>query len=469
MKNAIILLICCLPILAMAQDEQGIHFEQGLSWKQIKEKAKAENKFIFVDCYATWCGPCKAMDSLVYPSNEVANKYNKRFVAVKVQMDKTSHDDPQTMKWYKDADAIQAMYAINAFPSFLFFSPDGNPVHKVIGFQSKSRFIALAEDAQNPQKQFYTIAKNFQPGKLDTAEMKSLVTLFLPIDKVLAGKIAADYLNRVPGSELDNTANLAFMAQHAYLPEVREVALRYTSTLPEKKLYTKGRIELVSEITKSTSDPGFFLFFQHPDKIDEIVNQKGFGQRTADHIIYTTEISPILQSAAKDTIIHKVAEAPDFAAMATSIEKKYNKGCAERNILTAKIKWYEYMTKKYKTNWPEYALYFTEQVEKDGIDSTINKWNVYMLNNEFWNIILKHSTDDHQLKIAIACMEKVAKMKITDQSNHMDTYANLLYKAGRKEEAIAIESLACDLSPKFKPFQKNLEKMKNNEPTWLDK
>ncbi len=36
-----------------------IHFENGLSWEQIKEKAKAEHKYIFVDCYATWCGPCK--------------------------------------------------------------------------------------------------------------------------------------------------------------------------------------------------------------------------------------------------------------------------------------------------------------------------------------------------------------------------------------------------------------------------
>ncbi|MBO9572315.1 MAG: hypothetical protein J7497_08925, partial [Chitinophagaceae bacterium] len=35
--------------------DSGINFEVRLTWQQIKDKAKAENKFIFVDCYATWC------------------------------------------------------------------------------------------------------------------------------------------------------------------------------------------------------------------------------------------------------------------------------------------------------------------------------------------------------------------------------------------------------------------------------
>ena len=44
---------------------KGIHFVNGLSWQEVLQKAKAENKYIFVDCYATWCGPCKAMDKEV--------------------------------------------------------------------------------------------------------------------------------------------------------------------------------------------------------------------------------------------------------------------------------------------------------------------------------------------------------------------------------------------------------------------
>ena len=40
---------------------QGIQFEIG-SWKEVLQKAKQENKLIFVDLYTTWCGPCKKME-----------------------------------------------------------------------------------------------------------------------------------------------------------------------------------------------------------------------------------------------------------------------------------------------------------------------------------------------------------------------------------------------------------------------
>lgn len=58
MKKLVLLLSFLVPILVHAQDT-GIHFEHTLTWQQVQEKAKAENKYIFIDCFTTWCGPCK--------------------------------------------------------------------------------------------------------------------------------------------------------------------------------------------------------------------------------------------------------------------------------------------------------------------------------------------------------------------------------------------------------------------------
>ena len=79
---------------------QGIHFEKGLTWQQVQQKAKAENKYIFVDCYTTWCGPCKMMEAEVYPQKEVGDYFNAHFVNVKLQMDQTNHDAPEVKQWY---------------------------------------------------------------------------------------------------------------------------------------------------------------------------------------------------------------------------------------------------------------------------------------------------------------------------------------------------------------------------------
>src|SRR5882724_9795530 len=85
------LLSLVLPSAVIAQT-QGIHFESGLSWVQIKAKAKAENKFIFMDCYTTWCAPCKYMTETVFPSDNVGAFFNPRFVSVAIQMDRTLAD-----------------------------------------------------------------------------------------------------------------------------------------------------------------------------------------------------------------------------------------------------------------------------------------------------------------------------------------------------------------------------------------
>lgn len=64
-------MIFFVPMVICAQE--GIKFEESLNWKQVLQRAKEGNRYIFVDCYATWCGPCKEMDKTVY-SNEKVGK-----------------------------------------------------------------------------------------------------------------------------------------------------------------------------------------------------------------------------------------------------------------------------------------------------------------------------------------------------------------------------------------------------------
>ncbi len=52
-------------------------------------------------------------------------------------------------------------------------------------------------------------------------------------------------------------------------------------------------------------------------------------------------------------------------------------------------------------------------------------------------------------------------------SHSIDTYANLLYKLGRKDDAINWEQKALSLSPGDPDFTTALSKMKRGEPTWI--
>jgi hypothetical protein len=50
----------------------------------------------------------------------------------------------------------------------------------------------------------------------------------------------------------------------------------------------------------------------------------------------------------------------------------------------------------------------------------------------------------------------------------VDTYANILYKLGKKDDAIAMETKAMSLAgdPDKASFQEAIDKMKKGEKTW---
>src|ERR1700730_5445986 len=123
MRNCL-LIILFIPCFTMAQVKKGIKFETLANWNQVLKRAKSENKFIFVDCYATWCGPCKYMDKEVYHNDSVGYFINAKFISVKVQMDTSKMDNDATKEWYTTARRLQGEYKVNAYPTFLFFSPN---------------------------------------------------------------------------------------------------------------------------------------------------------------------------------------------------------------------------------------------------------------------------------------------------------------------------------------------------------
>ena len=73
----------------------------------------------------------------------------------------------------------------------------------------------------------------------------------------------------------------------------------------------------------------------------------------------------------------------------------------------------------------------------------------------------------------MACVAKALEwskrsLKENNEPAFIDTYANLLYKLGKKDEAIIWEQKAFDLAPESdrRDIQETLDKMKAGEKTW---
>jgi thiol:disulfide interchange protein len=90
------------------------------SWSAALKEAKRTGKPIFVDFYATWCGPCKMLDEHVYTNRKVIDA-SRKWVMLKVDAERNTQ--------------LAQANKITAFPTLIFYTPQGKAVVRKMGFE----------------------------------------------------------------------------------------------------------------------------------------------------------------------------------------------------------------------------------------------------------------------------------------------------------------------------------------------
>lgn len=416
----IIVFLLIFPLFVLSQGN-GIVFRKGLSWQQVKEAAKIGNKFIFLDCYATWCNPCKMMDKKIYVDDGVGRLMNQEFISVKVQMDVTPDDADDIKSWYNDAKKIIQQYNITIYPTFLFFNSDGILVHKGLGYQSIDAFRTIVEDSKTEEKQYFTLLNKYEQGILSLEKVKELALSAKRLqDNEQAEKIANEYI------------------------------INYLFKQSISELQKKENQQFILDMTFFVKDPGFQYIQQHSDEIDKML-----GKNIAEHklikCIISTEIDPKLSHVRK-------GKNYGWGRLYKKLKRNYGSlGC----IATLQRQLTYFLEVK---NWLEFANAYKLYYEQVG------GLNIFNINNLTWEIF-NHINDKATLTYAIKVMEAHKNENVES----MDTYANLLYKMGDRDKAIEWEQKAIKLDeeiaisknlPSDATFQRTKEKMESNQPTW---
>ena len=137
MKSTLILLLSLTNITFTLLSAQGIGFQSDtLRFQAVLDKAKAENKLVFIDAYTSWCGPCKRMAKDIFPQKAVGEVYNAAFVNVKMDMEKG------------EGPGLAQKYGVRSYPTLLYIGADGKVVHNASGARpSESRGSLGTSDA----------------------------------------------------------------------------------------------------------------------------------------------------------------------------------------------------------------------------------------------------------------------------------------------------------------------------------
>lgn len=201
-------------------------------------------------------------------------------------------------------------------------------------------------------------------------------------------------------------------------------------------LYSKGNIDFINKITRTSNDTGFNIFLNNKDSINKILGDNS-AEATTKAIIFTEIIAPLREKRIKveyDKIENEtIGKYGTFAEIPTW------------NALSG----FAWETKDV-SNFVKYKNKIYEKYPDDV--------SMFYLNNDAW-FIFENSSKITDLEIALSWQEKVIKNDSLNP-NAFDTYANILHKLGRTKEAIKWEEKAVEMDPNSPGKKGALEKMK---------
>jgi thiol-disulfide isomerase/thioredoxin len=139
-----------------------------LQWVSLDEArglAAAQNKAIFVDVYADWCGPCKEMDKNVFPDDSVKSTLSGRYILAKI-----NGDDPVL------GDTLKKQFGIRAYPTYIVLSSTGRERKRHIGMMPKTGFINWISDSVGvPILHWPDLQKALQDAELQKRKVMVLI------------------------------------------------------------------------------------------------------------------------------------------------------------------------------------------------------------------------------------------------------------------------------------------------------
>ncbi|HRO73910.1 MAG TPA: thioredoxin domain-containing protein, partial [Saprospiraceae bacterium] len=179
--------LCCgilFLIVTISVQAQGIEFFHG-TWKEAMEKAKSEDKLLFVDAFAKWCGPCKSMAKNVFTQQKVGDYFNANFINLKLDMEEA------------DGVTFGHKYPVSAYPTLFFIDGDGKIVRRVVGGQQADGLISEGVTANKMMDRTSKYEQKYAEGNRDFDLVYNYVKALNASGKPSL-KISNDYLNSNP-------------------------------------------------------------------------------------------------------------------------------------------------------------------------------------------------------------------------------------------------------------------------------
>lgn len=192
MKKIISILIF---ILLLAGANAQVNFRQVLSGEdmdQVWADASSQNKSVFVDIYATWCGPCKWLDANVFSTEAAGNYMNNEFINVKLDGESE----------FGRGFAMKS--GLSAYPSLFIFNSEQKLMNMLVGAKPWEELHPAMVSTLEYFPVLELLQNKFESGMLKEEEYPRFTKALREMGKIDYGNsVVTKYLNDfVTGSKL---------------------------------------------------------------------------------------------------------------------------------------------------------------------------------------------------------------------------------------------------------------------------
>lgn len=463
MKSLFYLSVFLLIINIETQSQ--VEFENVLPWNQVLKKAQKEKKLIFLQLEDSKCSQCNEVASQGLSSSIMREKFSVNFVCLRVNTETP------------EGKQIAAKYELNGFPVSLFLDAEGNILHRYNGSTSAAAIymqhadVALSKRNEKPLS-FYE--KEYKAGnrssefleayilKLKSASMnvQGLLDTYvggLPVDSLTNFRIAKFIYTQGPA--IDSRAYKAIRSVadsklidsiYKSIPYNQAVAMNnQIINASMQRAIQKKDIRLMYEVAE---------FTRNTYKNDWQKGQKAYSQNMLRYFYAIKDTLNYISTASRffDTnyMLLSVDSLKRMDEQAIKARMKVrNEGekppMGMPNVITREMVPFSPPSQFYHIELNQVAWYFWELATKQNDLEKALMWS-------------KHSMDLY---------EELNKNKHTPFTKgnpaYIDTYAHLLYKLNRKEEAIEWQTKALEAQKaagqSYSVFGETLEKMKTGK------
>ncbi|MBS1622905.1 MAG: thioredoxin family protein [Bacteroidetes bacterium] len=301
MKKAIRILTITLAMLQAVQVlAGGIEFDHEIAFQDALDKAKREGKLVFIDCYTSWCGPCKRLAATTFMDSAVGQYFNNNYINIQVDMEKG--EGPQ----------VATRYQITAYPTMLWLDANGSVKKRTMGLIDAPTLMSSAHEAADPLPDIMNdLNKKYSAGERSQAFME-------------------DYLKNFKASGRNYDAVFA-----EYLAQAQKQGWAKESTLMT-----------IYQMTNSYESPGLEALQKDKSGIAAKVGEKAYDQK--------------LLSIAKDAA-ETARRKTDPKVLAVALDLTKKAGGAESKKAAAKMEMDYYFN---TANADTYDKYVSEYIKK---------------------------------------------------------------------------------------------------------